>query len=169
VQTQTHKVASVQTCYVYVMCYVSVHGIYASTFPALWCGFVPAANKCKCTCTLEYMHTYICICVGHGYMCRPWMEYIRTYICTCAHTHAHVQAMDGSSFSVRWRGFIRAANENVYTFTTQMDLLDSIGEGVRLWIDNQIVIDEWTAPTSRCVCYVCVWVWVCACMPHGCT
>jgi len=40
-------------------------------------------------------------------------------------------------YSVRWDGFIEAAQGGTYTFSTSSD------DGVRLWIDGQQVIDAW--------------------------
>lgn len=42
------------------------------------------------------------------------------------------------SFSVRWTGWIQAAASGTYTFTTLSD------DGVRLWVNNELVIDNWT-------------------------
>lgn len=41
------------------------------------------------------------------------------------------------TFSVRWTGAIEAEYSEEYTFFLQAD------DGVRLWIDNQLVIDDW--------------------------
>jgi len=41
-------------------------------------------------------------------------------------------------FSVRWSGQVRADHSETYTFTTRSD------DGVRLWIDGQLLIDNWT-------------------------
>ncbi|MBL9201498.1 MAG: immunoglobulin domain-containing protein [Opitutaceae bacterium] len=41
-------------------------------------------------------------------------------------------------FSVRWSGFVRADLSATYTFITSSD------DGVRLWINNQLIIDNWT-------------------------
>jgi phage tail-like protein len=40
-------------------------------------------------------------------------------------------------FSVRWTGQIRPRHSEVYTFITTSD------DGVRLWIDGRLIIDEW--------------------------
>jgi GH43 family beta-xylosidase len=44
------------------------------------------------------------------------------------------------SFSVRWTGQIEARYSEIYTFRIAGD------DGARLWIDGQLVIDNWTAP-----------------------
>ncbi len=40
-------------------------------------------------------------------------------------------------FSVRWAGFVEPAYSEPYTFSTLVD------DGVRLWIDDQLLIDAW--------------------------
>ncbi|NOK58322.1 MAG: hypothetical protein GFH27_549279n128 [Chloroflexi bacterium AL-W] len=42
------------------------------------------------------------------------------------------------SFSVRWSGQVEAAQDGTYTFITRSD------DGVRLWVDGQRLIDNWT-------------------------
>ncbi len=42
------------------------------------------------------------------------------------------------SFSVRWTGSIIALHDEEYTFYTRFN------DGVRLWIDGELLIDEWT-------------------------
>lgn len=42
------------------------------------------------------------------------------------------------TFSVRWTGWIQAPATGTYTFTTLSD------DGVRLWVNNILVIDNWT-------------------------
>lgn len=44
---------------------------------------------------------------------------------------------DDESYSVRWFGKIRSAHSEEYTFYVKRD------NGVRLWIDNKLVIDKW--------------------------
>src|SRR3990167_7760910 len=43
----------------------------------------------------------------------------------------------GNTFSVRWTGHIRAEYTETYTFYTRTD------DGVRLWVDGQLLIDQW--------------------------
>lgn len=43
----------------------------------------------------------------------------------------------GDEFSARWRGRVRAAFSESYTFVVDCD------DGVRLWIDGQLVLDHW--------------------------
>lgn len=51
--------------------------------------------------------------------------------------------MGADSFSVRWTGQIEPLYSDLYTFRTWSD------DGIRLWVDDQLVIDEWNdhAPT----------------------
>lgn len=53
--------------------------------------------------------------------------------------------IDANTFSVRWTGFVEALHSETYTFYTVSD------DGVRLWIDGQLIIDNWTnhAPTEN--------------------
>jgi glucose/arabinose dehydrogenase len=58
---------------------------------------------------------------------------------------APADGMGSDSFSVRWTGQIEPRFSQNYTFTTRSD------DGVRLWVDNQLIIDEWNdhAPTNH--------------------
>lgn len=51
-------------------------------------------------------------------------------------------SIDSESFSVRWTGQVQALYSENYTFHVRSD------EGVRLWVDGQLVIDHWDAHTS---------------------
>jgi GH43 family beta-xylosidase len=51
--------------------------------------------------------------------------------------------VNADSFSVRWTGQVEAEFSNVYTFTILSD------EGVRLWVDGQMLIDDWTPHIRR--------------------
>ncbi len=42
------------------------------------------------------------------------------------------------NFSVRWTGYVRTEAAGDYTFTTRTD------DGARLWVDGQLLIDDWT-------------------------
>lgn len=46
-------------------------------------------------------------------------------------------SIGGSMFSVRWAGRVKAPESGLYTFMTYTN------DGVRLWVDNQLLIDEW--------------------------
>lgn len=54
-------------------------------------------------------------------------------------------AVGEETFSARWTGKILAASSETYTFYTTSD------DGIRLWIDNNLVIDSWVAqpPTEH--------------------
>ena len=43
----------------------------------------------------------------------------------------------GEDFAVRWTGVVTPAHSETYTFVTRTD------DGVRLWIDGQLVVDDW--------------------------
>ena len=51
--------------------------------------------------------------------------------------------IERNNYSVRWTGTIRPPASDTYVFDTQSD------DGVRLWVDGKLVIDNWTihAPT----------------------
>ncbi len=46
--------------------------------------------------------------------------------------------LDADTFSVRWTGQLRPRHSEEYTFITTSD------DGVRLWVNGQLVIDHWT-------------------------
>ena len=45
--------------------------------------------------------------------------------------------IDADTYSVRWTGQVQAQYTENYTFTARAD------DGVRLWVNNQLIIDEW--------------------------
>lgn len=53
-----------------------------------------------------------------------------------------VSGVASDNFSVRWDGFIRAPSTGSYTFQTTSD------DGVRLWVNGQLVIDNWSDHVS---------------------
>jgi YVTN family beta-propeller protein len=59
-------------------------------------------------------------------------------------TGSPVAAVPVDNFSARWSGFIEAASTGPTQISTVSD------DGVRLWIDNRLVVDNWTAhaPTT---------------------
>jgi len=46
--------------------------------------------------------------------------------------------VNSDNFTVRWTGTIEVPNSETYTFHTQAD------DGVRLWVNNELIIDTWT-------------------------
>lgn len=50
--------------------------------------------------------------------------------------------VDPDTFSVRWTGFVVPRYSQTYTFATTSD------DGVRLWVDGRLIIDQWN-PHSR--------------------
>jgi hypothetical protein len=44
----------------------------------------------------------------------------------------------GDTFSARWSGVVTPAHSETYTFVTRSD------DGVRLWVDGDLVIDDWS-------------------------
>jgi hypothetical protein len=53
--------------------------------------------------------------------------------------------VNADNFSVRWTGRVQAPVTGSYRFTTLSD------DGVRLWVNGQLLIDNWTnhAPTTN--------------------
>src|SRR4051794_20883842 len=49
-----------------------------------------------------------------------------------------IGAVDPSTFSVRWTGKIKPTYSQAYTFFTTAD------DGVRVWVNGQLLIDRWT-------------------------
>ncbi len=52
--------------------------------------------------------------------------------------NAPAAGVAADTFSVRWTGFVEAPATGTYTFTTASD------DGVRLWVNGQLVVDNWT-------------------------
>ena len=54
-------------------------------------------------------------------------------------------AIGADTFSARWNGFVQPAHTQAYTFYTMSD------DGVRLWVNGQLLIDNWTdhGPTEN--------------------
>ncbi|MGH1365085.1 MAG: PA14 domain-containing protein, partial [Calditrichia bacterium] len=46
-------------------------------------------------------------------------------------------AIAADSYSARWTGYVVAPETGTYTFYTTSD------DGIRLWIDNQLIVDKW--------------------------
>mmetsp|Transcript_4481 Transcript_4481/g.6596 ORF Transcript_4481/g.6596 Transcript_4481/m.6596 type:complete len:923 (+) Transcript_4481:133-2901(+) len=65
-------------------------------------------------------------------------------------------APDASSFGVRWSGFMRAHETRQYTLRVKVGgdstagsaQHDGAGERLRLWVDNSLLIDQWTSLSS---------------------
>lgn len=60
-------------------------------------------------------------------------------------TGSPASGVGADTFSVRWTGQIEPLYSETYTFQTRSD------DGVRLWIDNQLIINQWNdhAPTNH--------------------
>lgn len=56
---------------------------------------------------------------------------------------APVESVDADTFSVRWTGQVQAQYSQNYTFTTKTD------DGVRLYVDNQLLIDRLSGNGGR--------------------
>ena len=51
--------------------------------------------------------------------------------------------VNSDSVSVRWEGQVKPQYSELYTFQTRTD------DGVRLWVNNQLIIDDWTGGAVR--------------------
>jgi GH43 family beta-xylosidase len=60
-------------------------------------------------------------------------------------TAAPAAGVDADSFSVRWSGQIEPQFSQLYTFRVLAD------EGVRVWVDGKLVINDWAAHVRRAV------------------
>ena len=49
------------------------------------------------------------------------------------------------SFAVRWTGFLRVPRPRLYTFAVGLAGAARAGERVKLWVDNSLVIDQWSS------------------------
>ena len=58
------------------------------------------------------------------------------------------QLNNPTSFSARWTGFVKPKYNQVYTFYTNTN------KGVRLWIDNTLVIDQWKNASQNQYSYI---------------
>ena len=58
-------------------------------------------------------------------------------------TGSPTAGVDADSFSTRWTGQIAPVYSESYTFTALSD------EGVRVWVDGQLIIDDWTPHIRR--------------------
>ena len=57
-------------------------------------------------------------------------------------------SISGSVFAVRWAGLIRASLASSYTFHTSLSGDASSHERLKLWIDGQLLIDQWSSLDS---------------------
>jgi DNA-binding beta-propeller fold protein YncE len=53
------------------------------------------------------------------------------------------KSIDPDTFSVRWTGQVYAPDTGTYTFSTNSD------DGVRLWVDNKLIIDHWQVQSEK--------------------
>ena len=51
-------------------------------------------------------------------------------------------------FGVRWAGLVRASLASTYTFHTLLSGERTNHERVKLWVDGQLLIDQWTSLTA---------------------
>jgi len=61
--------------------------------------------------------------------------------------------INGGDFGVRWRGFIRAPYDDIYTMSMKIGAQDIVNfpttnDRIRVWIDNTIVIEQWSSLSS---------------------
>jgi hypothetical protein len=51
-------------------------------------------------------------------------------------------------FSLRWTGLIRAPQATSYTFQAALGSVTAFDERVKLWVDNSLLIDQWSSLAS---------------------
>ncbi|MFB0553777.1 MAG: PA14 domain-containing protein [Phycisphaerae bacterium] len=79
---------------------------------------------------------------GEGPPVDPWQTLVMERIDPTIDFYLGYGSLDPSirsdDFAVRWTGEIKVPSSGTYTFHTQSD------EGIRLWVNNQLIIDNWT-------------------------
>lgn len=60
-------------------------------------------------------------------------------------TSAPVGSVANTTYSVRWTGAVVPAFSELYTFIVTAD------DGVRLWIDDQLIVNNWVSQTAKAV------------------
>ncbi|UHG94734.1 PA14 domain-containing protein (plasmid) [Spirosoma oryzicola] len=85
---------------------------------------------------------------GDYYRGTTFEQKVQTRIDTTIHfdwsTRAPLPELEGSYYSIRWTGELRAPVSGPYTFYCQVD------DGLKLWVGQQLLINEWhLSPYSR--------------------
>src|SRR5262245_43937034 len=57
--------------------------------------------------------------------------------------HTPATGVSGDRFSIRWAGKVQATTAGAYRFATVSD------SGIRVWINNALVIDAWASHSTR--------------------
>lgn len=57
-------------------------------------------------------------------------------------SNAPMAGIGADYFSVRWTGQLTPVKSGTYTFYTE------VSDGVRLWVNNKLIIDKWSGPSS---------------------
>jgi MSHA biogenesis protein MshQ len=58
-------------------------------------------------------------------------------------TGSPAAGIGADTFSIRWEGYVTAVEGGAYRFRTVSD------DGVRLWVNGQLVIDDWSGDGRR--------------------
>ena len=56
-----------------------------------------------------------------------------------------IASLTNSEFMVRWAGFLKASTGFPYSFYTHFPGWQGTEERVRLWVDNELIIDQWSS------------------------
>ncbi len=79
---------------------------------------------------------------GEGPPLNPWQTLVLERVDATVDFNWATNAPGGpvraDDFAVRWTGFVKAPTTETYTFHTQTD------DGVRLWVNDKVLIDNWT-------------------------
>jgi len=60
----------------------------------------------------------------------------------------YADSVTNGQFAVRWMGFVRPSRTDEYTFHVPLSVAAATTERVRLWVDNLLVVDQWTSLSS---------------------
>lgn len=73
----------------------------------------------------------------------PSINFDTTVEGPCSETVWGMEDICPDDFSVRWTGQVKAPEDGDYSFMTTSD------DGVRLWVDGQLLVDNWTTHASQ--------------------
>ena len=76
---------------------------------------------------------------------RPYIQHEHAYVEASWQHALQANASAPRGFSVRWEGMLRPSVAGVYTFTMGRGNYAYGGERVRLWLDNLLILDQWSS------------------------
>jgi len=60
----------------------------------------------------------------------------------------YADSVTNGQFAVRWMGFVKPSRTDEYTFHVPLSIAAATSERVRLWVDNSLIIDQWTSMSA---------------------